>query len=99
MFLNLTKFNYTKNPASSFEEKLKGYDWVSDSNGELLITSNDRKFSKNNPYYIVVYKDEYTQKIDIDKNAVIKFYLGVSTNNSHFLIFEGLEQTLTLTDI
>ena len=98
VFLNLTKFNYTKNPVSSFEEKLKGYDWVSDSNGELLITSNDRKFSKNNPYYIVVYKDEYTQKIDIDKNAVIKFYLGVSTNNSHFLIFEGLEQTLTLTD-
>ena len=98
VFLNLTTFNFTKKPVVPFEEKISGFDWVSDSNGELLINSNDTKFSTNNPYYIVVYINEYYLKNDIDKNAIIKFYLGVTTNNSHFVIFEGLEQTLTLTD-
>ena len=98
VFLDLNKFNYTKNTSLPFEEKLKGYDWSCDSNGELLISASDSKFSKEKPYYIAVLINQYSQNNEIDQNAVIKYYLGASSNNSHFSIYEGLEQTLTLTD-
>ena len=98
VFLDLSKFNYTKNTTLPLEEKLKGYDWSCDSNGELIISASDSKFSKEKPYYITVIKNQYIQNDEIAENAIIKYYLGVSSNNSHFLIYEGLEQTLTLTD-
>ena len=98
VFLDLNTFNYTKNTTLPLEEKLKGYDWSCDSNGELIISASDSKFTIEKPYYIVVLKNQYTQNNEIDENAVIKYYLGVTSNNSHFLIYEGLEQTLTLTD-
>ena len=98
VYLNLDTLSYNSNPSLPFEEKLTGYDWSSDANGELLISPDDEKYSDKGPYYIVVSKEQYITSEEIDKKAVMNYYLGVTSGDTPFLLFESIEHSMTLTD-
>ena len=92
VFLDLKTFKYDKNGKTN-DEKIKGFDWESDSNNELIIKKNDPKFS-DDIYYIVVYlQNDITDFLD---NSIIKFYIGVTKKEVPFILYDGIEQFHTL---
>jgi len=98
VYLDLDNLVYNSNPSLPLEEKLTGYDWSSDANGELLILPDDTKYSDRGPYYIVVSKEQYVTSEEIDKKAIMSFYLGVTLGNKPFILLESIEHSITLTD-
>ena len=98
VYLDLDNLVYNSNPSLPLEEKLTGYDWSSDGNGELLILPDDEKYSDKGPYYIVVSKEQYAKSEEIDQKAIMSFYLGVTQGDTPFVLFESIEHSITLTD-
>ena len=98
VYLDLDTLVYNSNPSLPLEEKLTGYDWSSDANGELLILPDDKKYSDRGPYYIVVSREQYVTSEEIDKKAIMSFYLGVTSGNNPFILVESIEHSITLTD-
>ena len=93
VFLDLQTFKY--DDKAIFEEKIKGYDWVSNTDGELIIKKNDPKYN-DEVYYIVVYLEkEITDFLD---NSILKYYLGVTKKSVPFILFDGIEQFHTLSN-
>ena len=93
VFLDLKTFKYDEK--AIFDEKIKGYDWISNSDGELIIKKNDPKYD-DEVYYIVVYLEkEITDFLD---NSLLKYYLGVTKKNVPFILYDGIEQFHSLTN-
>ena len=93
VFLDLKTFKYDE--TAIFEEKIKGYDWVSNSDGELIVKKNDPKYSEE-AYYIVVYLEKEIK--DFLDNSVLKYFLGVTKKNVPFILYDGIEQFHTLSN-
>ena len=90
VFLHLDNFEYNDTNISP-HEKIKGSDWVSDINGELIIKKDDDKLDLDNldsTYYIVVYMD----------NPEDNYYIGVTTPSIPFILYDGFEQISTLSN-
>lgn len=52
VYLQFSKFKYNYDIKSKYQEILTEYDWVSDYNNEITIGKNDKKYSKERPFYI-----------------------------------------------
>ncbi len=96
VFLYLDDFEYDDEETNEFD-RIKGYEWSSDINGELLIKTDDELYSLDNTYYIVVYMNNPEDNTLSDK-SVMKYYLGVTTPSIPFILFQGIEQTGFLTN-
>ena len=97
VFTDLSKFEFNPIPKNPFEERLKGYLWSSDFNGELIINNDDENFT-NGTYYIVVLKDKYNTEDQgiLNENSLMQFYLGVTVFKNPFTLLEGMSHFGTL---
>ena len=99
VYTNLSSFEFNPIPKNPFEERLKGYLWASNFNGELIIKSDDKNFI-NGTYYIVVLKDKYNTEDQgiLNENSLMQFYLGVTVFKNPFILLEGMSHFGTLND-
>ena len=67
VFLDLDNFEYEENPKNELDDRIKGYEWSSDTNGELLIKTDDESYNLDNIYYIVVYMNNPEDTLLNDK--------------------------------
>ena len=93
-------------------EQIKGYKYKSNTNNEIIIPKNDINYYTNRMIYIIVapsdpllLKDymvdntnEQRSKEDLDKKAVSKYYIGLSSENIPLSIIEGMPHTMTLSN-
>ena len=69
-------------------DKISGYLWKGDIKDYIYIDKNDKKYIDNDIFYILIYK----KKIRGDnKNVYSTFYLGITDENTPFLLSEGIE--------
>ena len=94
----------------SKKEPIKGYQYKSTANNEVIISKDDKNFILNRMIYIIVapsnplllrdnMKDINTEQLskeDLDIKAVSKYYLGISSENNPLSISEGMPHTMTL---
>ena len=97
VFLDLDNFEYDDDEKLSPHEKIKGFDWESDINGELIISADDDKLDLDSTFYIVVYMDNPEDNLLLEK-SVMKYYIGVTTPSIPFILYDGVEQISTLSD-
>ena len=101
VYLNFSKIKYNYDTSSKYQERLSDYDWASDQNNELTISKNDKKYSKDGPYYIVVTRDNTYQddeNEELDQTSLMMYYLGVTKWGIPFTLNEGVEHSETLTE-
>ena len=101
VYLDFNKIQYNYEINSKYEERLSGYNWASDHNNELTISKDDKLYSIDGPYYIVITKDEsykYYENEQLDQTSLMSFYLGVTKKGFPFTLNEGVEQSLTITE-
>ena len=102
VYLSLRDIKFNANLVSIYDERISGYNWISDSNNEVTISTKDKKYKKKGPYYIVVLRD-LTTDIDnhgdekIDDDLIMRFYLGATKEGKPFYLKEGVEHSVTLT--
>ena len=96
----------------SKKEPIKGYQYKSNANNEVIISKDDNNFSQNKIIYIIIapsnpllLKDnmndnnnEQLSKEDLDKKAVSKYYIGISSENNPLSISEGMPHVMTLSN-
>jgi len=67
-----------------------GYLWKGEYKDYIYIGKNDTNYLENDILYIMIYKK--TKKIDLNKNnGYSAFYLGVTDENTPFLLNEAIE--------
>ena len=96
VFSNLTdiKINTSNNTLN-----ISGYKWSSDFNGELLLTPSSENYTNSGPFYILVYLDnENNVTSQLNNKTVMQYYLGVTTYQTPFNLYEGIQHSLTLND-
>ena len=101
VYLDFNKIVYNFNTEKKYEEKLTNYNWASDQNNELTISKNDKDYSIDGPYYIVVTKDSSYNEYDneeLNQASLMSFYLGVTKKGYPFTLNEGVEQSQTLSE-
>ena len=101
VYLDFDKIKYNFHTQSKYEEKLSGYNWASDHNNELTISKDDKNYSLDGPYYIIVTKDESYREYDNDElnqNSLMSFYLGVTKKGLPFFLNEGVGQSQTISE-
>ena len=94
VFTDLSTFKL--NLDDTEKDTIQGYTWKNDYNNQIVISKNDSKFSDTGPYYIVVARDN-----SLDKSLlpdIENFYLGVTDEYDEFILYEGLQHGVTLTD-
>ena len=87
--------NYKYNSNSSYFP-IEGYLWKSDYNNEIIISKDDPYYYTNAEYYLVVYKSDYFNDKKTNPNYS-SFYIGITDEESSFLLSEGMEHKTTLT--
>ena len=101
VYLDFNKIKYNFGTEEKYEERLSDYNWASDHNNELTISKDDKNYSIDGPYYIVVTKDESYNDFDNDElnqASLMSFYLGVTKKGYPFKLNEGVEQSQTITE-
>ena len=72
------------------EGTIVGYLWKGEYKDYIYIDKNDTNYLENDILYIMIYKK--TKKIDLNKNnGYSTFYLGVTDENTPFLLNEAIE--------
>ena len=94
-------YDLKRNPNS---EHIKGYQWKSNTNNEVIISKDDTNFSLNTLLYIVIAPSnplDFTNK-DNSKSSgdklISKFYIGVISQDTPFSVTEGMPHTMTLSN-
>ena len=98
VYLDFSKIKYNYEIQSKYQERLIDYDWASDHNNELTIYKNDKKYSKEGPYYIVVTRDQDDESEELEENSIMMYYLGVTKRGIPLTLNEGIENSATLSD-
>ena len=98
VYLDFSKIKYKYDIDTKYEERLTGYDWASDYNNELTIYKDDKKYSKNGPYYIVVTRDQDDENEELEINSIMMYYIGVSKRGIPFVLNEGIEHSETINE-
>ena len=101
VYLDFKKIKYNYDVESNYQERLSNYIWASDHNNELTISKDDKYYSKKGPYYIVVTRDnifEDDEKEQLDSSSLMTYYLGVTKSGLPFILNEGVEHSVTLSD-
>ena len=85
-------------------EQIKGYQWKSNTNNEVIINKNDENFSLNKILYIIVaptnplnFTRDEDSKTSGDK-LISKFYIGIISEDLPFSVTEGMPHTMTLSN-
>ena len=107
-FTDISKFeimqlhDLKKTPNS---EHIKGYQWKSNTNNEIIIKKDDPNFSLNKLLYIIVAPSNplnFTTKINNENTSedklISKFYIGIISEDIPFTITEGMPHTMTLSN-
>ena len=125
IFLNRVNINfniYAYNDISKFEivqlfelrykpnnEPIKGYQWKSNSNNEIIISKNDVNYPINKMLYIVVApKDPFFTKAlqnnnnnnnlnntEFASNLVSQYYIGIIAESTPITLKEGMPHSMT----
>ena len=101
VYLDFSKIKYNYDIESKYQERLTNYDWASDHNNELTIYKNDKKYSEDGPYYIVVTRDNSFQddeNAELEISSLMMYYLGVSKRGIPFTLNEGIEHSETINE-
>ena len=105
VFKDFNKIKYKKYLDNIYIEKIEGYDWASDINNEITISKDDPKYNLNETLYILVMKDELDEienlqeGFDIEENALMIYYIGVTLEGIPFNLYEGIEHSETLSEL
>ena len=107
-FTDISKFeimqlhDLKKTPNS---EHIKGYQWKSNANNEIIIKKDEPNFSLNKLLYIIVAPSNplnFTTKINNENTSedklISKFYIGIISEDIPFTITEGMPHTMTLSN-
>ena len=96
VFSNVSDINIK---TSNNKLDISGYKWSSDYNGELLISPSSEIYTKSGPFYILVYLDDnFNVSSQLNNKTVMQYYLGVTTYQTPFNLYEGVQHSLTLDD-
>ena len=125
IFLNRVNINfniYVYNDISKFEiiqlfelrykphiEPIKGYQWKTNSNNEIIISKDDKNYSINKMLYIVVAPRDpfFTRTMqnnnnnynlnntEFASNLVSQFYIGIISENTPITLKEGMPHSMT----
>ena len=101
VFLNLNDIKFNDNIVSIYDDRISGYKWNSDSNGEVTILKTDKNYRKKGTYYIVVLQDlttdiENDDNDKLDDDLIMMYYIGVTKEGIPFYLKEGIEHSFTL---
>ena len=89
-------FDLKNNPSL---EPIKGYQWKSNTNNELIISKDDENFSLNKILYIIVAPTNPLNFTKTEQEKLIsKFYIGIISEYFPFSITEGMPHTMTLSN-
>jgi len=83
IFKDLNDFNI-------INDKIKGYLWKGDFKDYVYIDKNDKNYLENDILYILIFKKTNYKKEE-NKDGYTSFYLGVTDENTPFLLNEGIE--------
>ena len=90
---------------SQTNEPIKGYQWKSNANNEVIIPKDDINFSINKMLYIVIAPSDpfFSRTYSIDRNSteqklVSQFYIGIISEFTPISLSEGMPHTMTLTN-
>ena len=75
------------NDISIISNKITGYLWFGDFNDFVYIDKNDDNYKNNDIFYILIYKKTEEELL----NEVTTFYLGITDENTPFLLTDGVE--------
>ena len=125
IFLNRVNINfniYVYNDISKFEivqlfelrykphnEPIKGYQWKSNTNNEIIISKDDINYSVNKMLYIVVAprdpffiramhnnnNNDNLNNTEFASNLVSQFYIGIISENTPITLKEGMPHSMT----
>ena len=104
IFKDFNKIKYKKDLENIYTEKFEGYEWASDVNNEITILKDDPKYKLNDTLYILVMKDEVENEenleegFQIEKKALMMYYIGVTQEGIPFNLYEGIENSETLSE-
>ena len=116
IFTDISKFEieqlFDLDNEDSKKEHIKGYQYKSNTNNEVIIHKDDNNFISNKIIYIIVapsnplllrdnmfdINNEQLSKEDLDKKAVSKYYIGISSENNPLSISEGMPHIMTLSN-
>lgn len=90
VFTDLKKFKYD---SSENYWRVSGYTWTDNFSNEIVIGKKDPNYKKGATYYIVVTEASYSKT---PMEYVPKFWLGVTNEDTPFLLYEGVPNTVTL---
>ena len=108
LYVTLTKINidctfYIFDDLDNFEYNKKtnlisGYIYKSDYNNQILIRKTDTKYISNKLFYIMVVKNlnEYSSLIYNSKSSYSSFHIGITDEETPFLLSEGIQHKLVL---
>ena len=89
---------------AALHEHIKGYQWKSNTNNEVIISKDDTNFSLNTLLYIVIapsnplnFTNKDNSKSSGDK-LISKFYIGIISEDVPFSVTEGMPHTMTLSN-
>ena len=89
---------------SPHSEPIKGYQWKSNTNNEVIINKNDNNFSLNKMLYIIIAPSNplnFTRSEDSKSSGdklISKFYIGIISEDVPFSVTEGMPHTMTLSN-
>ena len=90
-YINLELFVFKDlNDFSIYDNKINGYLWKGDFQDYIYIDKNDKNYIVNDILYILIFKkSSYSVLKNQDEYA--SFYLGITDENTPFLLNEGIE--------
>ena len=100
LFIGLVETDYTNlelyvfkdlNDFRIYKDIISGYLWKGDYRDYIYIDKNDEKYIKNDILYILIFKKAVYLPSEQRKDSYCSFYLGVTDENTPFLLNEGVE--------
>ena len=95
LFISLVETDWTNselyvfkdlNDFSVVDDKISGYLWKGEYRDKIYIDKNDKKYIDNDILYIMIFKKSKTEN-----NEYTVFYLGITDEDTPFLLNEGIE--------
>ena len=83
-------------------EAIKGYQWKSHTNNEVIIPKDDINYSLNKMLYIIISPSDpfFTRNSNdnMDQKLLSQYYIGIISENTPISVKEGMPHTMTLSN-
>ena len=93
VFTDLKSYKFTNEKSYPIE----GYTWKTDYSNEIIISKKDPYYVSNGEIYLVVYKNNFLKTKNQNDPFYSSFYIGITDEDTPFLLSEGMEHKTTLT--